>query len=138
MFQRIRLWRNQEPETHSDELPITPEWQDQFYSIYVLNGQPERKYFSIVVEEKEVGVCGLKDITDTSANLMISIDPVYRGQGIGRKAIRYLLSYAKNTLGLSKVFGVVNYTNIDGLKFWNKICEENKWIQVMQFGAELI
>jgi RimJ/RimL family protein N-acetyltransferase len=137
LFQLVRLWRNQEPNTHSDSEPISAEWQDQFYSIYVTNGQPERKYFAIVVDGKEVGVCGFNDITETSGTITIILDPLVRGKGIGQKAIRCLLTYAKKQMGLKSIFGTVNCSNEGGMKFWTKMCKENGWVQVMQFGAEL-
>jgi len=98
----------------------------------------DRKYLSIVVDGKEVGICGLKNIHDCRGDIMIHIDPLQRNRGIGKKVVFKLIDHAKKNWGIISVSGSYSWKNEGGKKFWDKICDEHGWIRVVVFTPESI
>ena len=83
-----------------------------------------KKYFIISDEEKAVGFMGLKNISkrNKNAELFICIgEDEYRGRGIGKKAMKWLINYGFNKLKLHKINLGVFEENIIAVKLYKSL-----------------
>jgi RimJ/RimL family protein N-acetyltransferase len=114
-------WRN-DPDVwkytfNRPNIVVTPKIERQWVESVLKT--PNRKTFAICVgkSEKYVGNVQLLDITDKSGELGIFIgEKRYWGKGIGRKAIKLIVSFAKNVLKLESMFLSVKKDNITAVK----------------------
>ena len=100
----------------SDELMVAqPE-------IYTQNGS---YVFSAHIEDIIAGTCALKrhDSGDYELTKM-AVDIDFRGQGIGQYLIDFIHTYAKEALGLSKIFLLSNTKNAAALRLYAR----NGWV----------
>jgi len=100
----------------SDELMVArPE-------IYTQNGS---YVFSAHMEDIIAGACALKRHEDGSYELTkMAVDVDFRGQGIGQYLIDFIHNYAKEALGLSKMFLLSNTKNAAALRLYAR----NGWV----------
>jgi len=78
--------------------------------------------FAIIVDAVYIGNIYLTGISNDMAEYHIFIgETAYWGKGIAKKASEILLSYAKNTLGLAKVFLRVHEKNEAAIALYKKL-----------------
>ncbi|MCF7820695.1 MAG: GNAT family N-acetyltransferase [Candidatus Pacebacteria bacterium] len=70
-----------------------------------------KKFFTILFNNKPIGLVGLSNISkqNKNADLFIMIgEDSYRGRGIGKEAMKFIIGYAFNNLKLHKInLGVI-------------------------------
>lgn len=129
--QRVREWRNT-----ADVMPMlrtgykTEAEQDRFYWQHCywpwwrrMVQTPEHRYYAVAVEATCVGITGLTYLTSRipgEAEISLVLGPMYRGVGIGTKAIDLVLAEAWK-LGLDAVIG--ECYPFGNVKFWKKQVE---------------
>ena len=90
--------------------------------IYMQNGN---RLFSAHLGEVIAGACALKHHDDGSYELTkMAVDVDYRGRGIAQDLIEAVHDYAKDTLGLSKIFLLSNTKNAAALRLYAR----NGWV----------
>lgn len=113
---RVKWLNNPKVKSFLDGKPstlTTTVEQEAWFSRYENN--PAKYFLTICADNAPIGVVGLTDIdlTDRKAKLFIMIgEDDFRGQGLGKKAIKEILNYAFNTLDLHKVTLEVYKENI--------------------------
>jgi diamine N-acetyltransferase len=129
---RQREWRN-DPEVrqHVRQSGIISEAEHQAW-ICGLHARKDCIYFGIEASEDSkvkgfikkpeiVGYCGLSSIEldpmrcHATAEYSILIGPEFQGKGYGKQAVKQLLDYAFQTIGLAKVWGEILEENEGGL-----------------------
>lgn len=88
-------------------------WMEEYLA------EKTREILIILADGKPIGQVGLIDINllDKNAALYIVIgEAEYRGKGIGKEAIRYILDYAFNKMKLHRIWLEVHEDNIAGIK----------------------
>ena len=83
-------------------------------------------YGPYLAQEKEsragIGICGLRKRAIFDApDIGYALLPEYCGRGYALEASKGLMSYAKNTLGLTHMFGVVNQDNAPSIRLLEKL-----------------
>lgn len=124
-LEQVRQWRNRQDikETTKSHHEITPQQQQDWFQSKVQNN-PNAYYFEIHTTDSSkqfIGVCALQNINWISRNAEFSIylgDLNYRGQGLGKEALKSLLTYGFNTLNLHRIWGQVLLTNQLALNFY--------------------
>lgn len=87
--------------------------------------QNSNTLFSAHLGEVIVGACALKRHEDGSYELTkMAVDIDYRGRGIAQGLIEAVHDYAKNTLGLFKIFLLSNTKNAAALRLYAR----NGWV----------
>ena len=84
----------------------------------------EKKFFTIFSDEKPIGFMGLSDIDIAQgfAKIFILIgEDDYRGRGVGRESIDYIINYAFNDLGLKTLNLDVKKLNEPAINLYNKV-----------------
>jgi RimJ/RimL family protein N-acetyltransferase len=82
-----------------------------------------RKIYTIEFDENSIGQIGLTDIDllDKNACVYVMIgEKNYRGRGIGTEAVKFILDYGFNELGLHKIWLDYHSDNIAGRKCYDK------------------
>jgi len=86
--------------------------------IYMQNGN---YLFSAHMGAIVAGACALKRHEDGQYELTkMAVDTDYRGQGIAQSLMEFIHDYAKNTLGLSKIFLLSNTKNAAALRLYTR------------------
>ena len=88
---------------HYYEYVYTPEIADRYFDT---NSVPERKMFAIVVDDRIVGECKLKEIDHNSKECSMGIhlqNDSVKEKGYGTQAERLVLRYAFEELGMLAV-----------------------------------
>lgn len=84
----------------------------------------KKKFFTICDEDKPVGVMGLSSIStiNRNANLFIAIgEDNYRGKGVGKIAMQWLIDYGFKELNLHKInLGVIE-KNVAAVKLYERM-----------------
>jgi len=65
------------------------------------------RMYGIMFQEHLIGVCGLTDMNSLHrrAEFSLYIDPEWQEQGLGKNALKTLLSHGFSTFGLHSIFG---------------------------------
>ena len=96
--------------------------QEEWFSNYLKDRN--KKFFTIYYNKNPIGFMGLSNISkvNKNADLFIAIgNDEYRGRGIGKEAINWLLDYGFNKLKLHKInLGVIE-DNIPAVKLYKKV-----------------
>lgn len=72
--------------------------------------------------QAEIGICGLrKRALFDAPDIGYALLPEYCGRGYALEASKGLMSYAKTTLGLTHMFGVVNQDNAPSIRLLEKL-----------------
>ncbi|MFA6524637.1 MAG: GNAT family protein [Patescibacteria group bacterium] len=83
-----------------------------------------KRFFTICDDTKPIGFMGLSKISKKSKNaeLFIAIgDSEYRGKGIGKKAMQWIIDYGFNKLKLHKIYLNVYENNIPAVKLYKSL-----------------
>lgn len=83
-----------------------------------------KKFFTICDDSKPIGFMGLSNISKTNknANLFIAIgEDDYRGKGIGKIAMKWLINYGFNKLKLHKISLGVAKDNLSAVKLYKSL-----------------
>jgi RimJ/RimL family protein N-acetyltransferase len=116
-----------------NNLDFFQEWMNGYFA------DETKEIFINMADEKPVGQVGLVDINlyDKNAALYIVIGEAdYRGKGIGKQAIQYILNYAFNDLDLHKVWLDVHVENLAGVKCYTNsgFIEEGRFIDQVLYS----
>lgn len=117
-------WREELPESVRTSYYLTEHDQEKFFE--KLSTDSTIRYFNVLNDDKvSIGTCGFVNISSENriAEISISIDPEYRGQGLGKKTIDLLIDHGFNKMNLKTIFGECYYCN-PALVFWEKIVEK--------------
>jgi len=90
--------------------------------IYAQNGN---NVFSAHIDDIVVGACALKQ--DNAGNwelTKMAVDLQYRGYGIGQSLIEAIETYARETLGLTRIYLLSNTVNAAAIRLYKR----NGWI----------
>ena len=148
-LEQVRLWRNECLLALRTPFPLTREQQEQFYRDVICNRQANARYWGItepidtgygnfqdsqwvpVLNYNLIGMCGLENIQweNRLAEISIILNPEYRGNGYGKKAVDLLLDQGFNYLNLENIYGEC-YTCNPAIDFWGEITKKYKasWI----------
>ena len=132
--ERVRIWRNQIPESLRTPYPLTGEQQEKFYEEVICNRNSAHRYWAIVGETEIcghkrscvlVGMGGLINIEwhNRLAEISLIINPKLRDKGYGEKTVDLLLDQAFNYLNLQTVFGECYLCN-PSWEFWGDITDK--------------
>lgn len=120
---------------HSDDLPAfvalnlawieelhTVECSDQKMAdnpnIYIENGN---SMFAAIIDEQVAGVCALKQDEDGAWELTkMAVDPKFRGHGLGKTIMETVESYAKNEMGLEKIYLLSSTVNAAAIRLYKR------------------
>ncbi|MFA6271579.1 MAG: GNAT family protein [Patescibacteria group bacterium] len=83
-----------------------------------------KRFFTICDDVKPIGFMGLSKISKKSKNadLFIAIgDAEYRGKGIGKKAMLWIIDYGFNKLKLHKIYLNVYENNVPAVKLYKSL-----------------
>lgn len=142
--QQVRLWRNAALETLRTPYPLTAQMQEDFFRDVVNNRNSPHRYWSIVLSSEVpitgiittnfntlVGMAGLTFIEweNRQAEISLIINPKLQGKGYGKKAVHLILDQAFNYMNLELVYGECYFSNLGGIKFWEKIVKRYKGFQ---------
>lgn len=84
--------------------------------IYTQNGN---HVFSAHIDGEVAGACALKKHDDGEYELTkMAVDPKFQGRGIGQELMTAIEAYAKETLGLSRLFLLSNTKNAAALRLY--------------------
>jgi len=122
--QRVREWRNAEPETTRTPYPLSPEQQAAFFRDVVCARNGNARYWAVIDDDGTfVGQGGLTGIQweNRLAEIALLIDPRRRRQGLGRKAAALLLQEGFLHVGLQTIWGECYHCNQGAVEFWRLI-----------------
>lgn len=92
--------------------------------------------FSIVVDNKYVGYCGIKNTTHEQWEIAIEILEKWKCKGIGYKAISVMLDEIKNRLGISQFRVRIDAENYPSQKLFEKLGAEPNGISKFMLHKE--
>lgn len=102
---------------HGTTLAAQREWFQGY------NQDDKRDFYTIMADDRPIGVVGLTDIDleNQQAELFIMIGEAdYRGKGIGQQAVKHIVRYAFETLGLHRVGLHVSANNVAAIACYRK------------------
>ena len=109
---------------HITNLEEQTKWFNDFES------NPAKKFFTIFDDNKPIGFMGLSKIDQPkgTGELFIMIgEDAYRGKGIGKISMKYLIDYACKELKLNKILLEVNKNNSSAINLYKSLgFKENK------------
>ena len=77
--------------------------------------------FSVHIDDEVAGVCALKQDGDGEFELTkMAVDPKFQGRGIGKVLMEEVEKYAKNTLGLSRIYLLSNTINAAAIRLYKR------------------
>lgn len=101
------------------ESGTTLEKETKWFDDYENNSA--KKFFTIYSDETPVGLIGLSDIdldTKTAKFFILIGEDGYRGKGIGKTSLKYMVDYAFDDLRLDSVFLEVKRVNYPAIKLY--------------------
>lgn len=103
-----------------------------------------------LAHEKEtgvaVGICGLRKRDSFDApDIGYALLPEYCGRGYAYEASKGLMTYSRNTLGLDRLYGLVNQDNVAsirlleklGFAFLRMVLLDGERVEIKLYGSEL-
>ena len=103
----------------------TEELQNKWFDDYEEKfAKGEKKFFTILSDDLPIGFMGLSDIRKNTEDAKIFIligEDDYRGRGIGKESIEYLINYAFNDLGLKSLNLDVKKLNLPAINLYSKV-----------------
>ena len=126
-IEKIRIWRNKDLSMYRTSYFLTKEMQEDFFYSVINERNSNNRFYSIIDEDKFIGMVGLVGISleNRNAEISIVIDPLQRGMGLGKKALKLLLDMGFNKVNLENIFGECYWCS-PALDFWRKTCEDYK------------
>ncbi|MBC6402173.1 MAG: GNAT family N-acetyltransferase [Hyphomonadaceae bacterium] len=90
--------------------------------IYIENGN---SVFSVHIDGKVAGACALKQDTDGDWELTkMAVDPAFQGRGIGQALMDAIQDYARDDMGLSRIYLLSSTKNAAALSLYRR----NGWV----------
>ena len=83
-----------------------------------------RDFFTITDSDKPIGIVGLTNIDQEKGEVKIFImigDPEYRGRGIGKLAMQFIVKHAKDELGISNLSLEVHRDNAAAIRCYQAV-----------------
>lgn len=106
-------------------LVTTKESQDNWFNLYEDKSEEGMKiFFTILSDEKNIGFMGLSCINRKIGNAIVFIligKDGYRGRGIGKESMDYLIGYAFNEIGLKSLYLEVDKSNLRAIKLYDNL-----------------
>jgi len=96
-------------------------FHDRWFAAY--KKDDARQIFTVTDGSKPIGQVGLLSINndDHNAELYIVIgDPLYRGQGLGKELMRFIMDYGFLTLKLHRIYLTVHAANLPAIRLYEK------------------
>lgn len=90
----------------------------KYWKTYLKNEYQNLKVFAIIVDNKHIGNCGLKDINDKEAEFWIYLDKDYWGYGYGKKALKKVIDIGFNLFNLKRLYLNVSLDNKRALNMY--------------------
>lgn len=103
------------------DIPLTVEKTQKWWE--GVKDREDRKDFIILYEEIPVGLIGLLNIDKKNSNAELHIilgEKEYKGKGIAKKAVKALLDYSFDKIGLDRVYLYVEEKNLAAIKLYEK------------------
>lgn len=121
---RLKWWRNPKATKFLNDIPKknTVETQNKWFDKYLKD--EEKKFFTILFDNLPIGMVGLFDIDkiNKSASVFIIIgDDKFHGQGVGKKAMNFIVNYGFKKLNLHKIKLGVAEKNIGAIKCYETV-----------------
>lgn len=86
--------------------------------IYAQDGN---SIFSVIIDDTVAGVCALKQDDEGEWELTkMAVDERFRGRGIGHKLMDVVETYAKDELGLEKIYLISNTINAAAIRLYKR------------------
>jgi len=101
------------------ESETTLEKETKWFDEYEKN--PAKKFFTIYSDETPIGLMGLSNIdldTKTAKFFILIGEDGYRGKGIGKTSLKYMVDYAFDDLRLDSIFLEVKRVNYPAIKLY--------------------
>jgi len=115
-------WRNACRDSLRTPTEDTLESQERFYWQYIHPAGSPHCYRSVYLDGQMAGMVGLCYLTRDTGEISLITDPDRRGQGIGGEAVRRMLAYGFEVLGLQMVWGEV-YAHNPARSFWARLVQ---------------
>lgn len=128
VFLRVRWLNNHQSVLYAIDQPnhvVTLESQNKWFDDYEERlKKGEKKFFTILDDGKNIGFMGLSNINRKIGNASIFIligEDEYRGRGIGKESMDYLIKYAFDELALKSLYLQVDKTNMIAIRLYDKL-----------------
>ena len=124
-LEEVRKWRSNCRHVLRTPYLQTKEMQENFYDEVVCKSKNSR-WWSVYNSQGLVGFTGLSNIEweNGLAEISLIIDPLYHGQGYGRRIVELVLSEGFYNMGLKTIYGECYQCN-PAIEFWRKLTEEH-------------
>lgn len=102
-----------------NDLPTSPEDINQW--LYNASNDPNRHYFTIIAEGKQIGFVNLRQDQAPRSSGEIGIvigEKEYQSRGIGTNTVKAIDEYAKNVIGLTSVRAMIKPTNEKSIRLF--------------------
>jgi diamine N-acetyltransferase len=99
-------------------LELQKEWFDRY------EPDEKKKFFTIEYSGQPIGFMGLSNIDSDKRTAVVFIligEDEFRGRGIGKEAMRWLIDYAWNTLELTELTLEVKKENLPAVKLYKSL-----------------
>lgn len=135
-MEQVRIWRNEVPETLRTPYMLTYEQQEKYYQEVICDRGGTTRYWGFWDDIKEpfesfVGYGGIENIQweNRIGEISVLINPLYRGAGLGREAVKLIFCQAFKILNLNAIWGEC-YLSSPAVKFWEKLIAEYRAFSV--------
>ncbi len=120
--EKVRLWRNELPESLRTPYGLTEDMQEDFYKNTICNRNSPNRYWALIDEGVFIGMGGITNIQweNRLGEISLIINPEYRNKGLGEKAVWLILNQAFNYMNLKTVYGECYKCN-PAYSFWEKL-----------------
>ena len=86
--------------------------------VYAENGN---SIFAMVADDEAIGVCALKQDEDGEWELTkMAVNPKFQGRGIGKLLMDSVEDYARNELGLTRIYLISNKINAAAIRLYRR------------------
>ncbi len=125
---RVRWLNNHRAVLYAIDEPddiATEESQNKWFDVYDKKLEDgTKKFFTILSDDESIGFMGLSNINKKIGNASVFIligEDKYKGRGIGRQSMDYLIKYAFEELKLKALYLEVDNSNLPAINLYNKI-----------------
>jgi len=143
--EKVRIWRNSCIYALRTPFLLTEEMQKDFYNNVISSRNAKARFWGVwdthpkptknpaldidkvcAIGDYFLGMVGLENIEyeNRRAEISIMLNPDYRGQGYGSKAVVLLLEQGFMYMNLENIWGEVYTCNPNGMVFWERIVKK--------------